>query len=107
MKPPDPTEEISLTETKVLAALAEGTTDGSIQDVARAFLGQYRWHDSAHQIIFEALMTIPSENVETIRSQLPARLTRMGFPDLDWETLYAMPRLSRAEAERLIESLAR
>lgn len=95
------------TESKVLAALVQRTHEGSIRRSACVFLSQYRWRSPAHQIIFEVLMAIPSENIETIRSQLPGRLTRMGFPDFDWEFLFTMPRLSQLEAQRLIANLAR
>jgi hypothetical protein len=69
-------------------------------------LTQHHWRDPIHQIMFQALMAIPSECPETIRAQLPARLTRMGFPDLDWEDLFTPCRLSKAEAQRLIKALS-
>ena len=99
--------DIVLTEAKVLSAVAQGTTEGSIREVANATLRKYQWRDPAHQTIFKALLAIPSERPETVQSELPTRLTRMGFPDLAWEDVFAQPRLSRAEAERLIEQLSR
>jgi hypothetical protein len=101
----DPVSEIILTETKVLSALARGTTEGSIRTFARTSFGSYRWRDPIHQVIFGALMMISPESEASIRDQLPSCLTRMGFPDLDGEGLFTMPRVSKAEAERLIERL--
>jgi hypothetical protein len=93
-------------ERKVLRAQCQGTTQGPVPEYARRKLVQYQWRDPSHQIIFEALSAISSDCAETIRAQLPSRLTRMGFPDLVWEDLFEARRLSRASAVRLIKALS-
>jgi hypothetical protein len=99
-------QEIVRIETQVLSALCRGTTEGPILDFGCETLRQYEWRHPAHQVLFEALMAIPSERPETIRAQIPSRLTRMGFPDLDWEALFARPLLSKPDAGRLIKQLS-
>jgi hypothetical protein len=101
-----PKTEIVRVERKVLRALCQGSTEGPIREFGCAMLRQYHWRDPIHQIIFEALMSIPSEYPEIIRTELPTRLTRMGFPDLAWEDLFAPGPLSKAEAERLVKALS-
>jgi hypothetical protein len=103
--PPKPNEEIVLIEGKVLCSICLGAIEGSVRELARATLHNYSWHNTTHQVIFEALMAIPSESADVIRAQLPSRLTRIGFPDLDWEWLFAAPRLPKPEVEGLILTL--
>jgi hypothetical protein len=106
MKSGKPDKEIVLIERKVLVSICQGAIEGSVREFARATLRYYTWYDPTHQAIFDVLMAIPSESGDMIREQLPSRLTRIGFPDVDWEWLFARPRLSKAVVERLIQFLA-
>ena len=94
------------TERRVLQALCQGTVEGSVRGTAKLLLRTYRWREPAHQVIFEAVMSIPSEDSAVVRDQLPARVTRKGFPDLEWGSLFRPHRLSKEEAEELMEQLA-
>jgi hypothetical protein len=98
-------EELVLIETQVLCSICQGAFEGSVREFARAALVNYRWHDPTHQAIFQALMAIPSESADVIRAQLPSRLTRIGFPDLDWEWLFARPRQAKSEVKQLMQRL--
>jgi hypothetical protein len=105
VRPPNTKEEIALIERKVLCSICQGALEGSLRELARATLRNYTWQNTAHQVIFEVLTAIPSESPDVIRAQLPSRLTRLGFPDLDWEWLFAAPRLPKPEVEGLILTL--
>ena len=94
------------TERLVLCALCQGTPEGSVQETAKLVLQNYCWREPLHQLVFNVLVSIPSESPEMIRNHLPARLTRTGFPDVPWEDFFKPHSLSRGEAEHLIEQLA-
>jgi hypothetical protein len=61
-------------------------------DTARAELANelkgYRWEYPDHRVIYEALIEVNSADRETLRRELPAAVTRMGFPDIDWERFF-------------------
>lgn len=80
-------------------------------DASRTKLEQriatYAWRNREHQIIFEALCEIRSKDPQVIREQLPARLTRKGFPDLDVEALFEPLDVDSRSAWNLIRSLTK
>jgi len=92
-------------ERRVLRALCQGTPQGSVRATARDILRAYRWREPLHQVVFEVVLGIPTEAPEVVRTQLPARLTRKGFPDVDIEDFFMPHGLSKEEAERLIREL--
>jgi len=49
---------------------------------------------------------MPFGSPELARQQLPARLTRAGFPDVEVEDLFRPHSLSQAAAEELMRDLA-
>ncbi len=97
--------QISRLEEDILKVLCQGTAEGPAREFMREHLRNYRWHEPAHQIIFQALLAIPSKSVEMICAELPAQLTRMGFPDLEWERLFEGELLSKSEAEDLVRRI--
>ncbi len=99
-------ESILETERLVLQAICQGTPEGSIRDTAQRLLADYRWREPSHRVIFEVLMSMPTGRPQLLRDQLATRITRRGFPDLDWEKMFAPHNLNRAEAERLMTELA-
>lgn len=76
-----------------------------MREAARRQLADYVWYEAAHQALFEIAMSLPASNARVWRDQLPARLTRRGFPDFDFAALFAEAALSPAEAEECIERL--
>lgn len=61
-------------------------------DTARAKLAnelkEYRWEHADHRVIYEALIKTSAADTETLRRELPAAVTRMGFPDIQWERFF-------------------
>ena len=77
-----------------------------MRESARTLLAGYSWRDPVHQAIFEIILSLPADAHQVIRDLLPAWLTRRGFPDFAIDDLFTAHRLSKAEAQRLIEFLA-
>lgn len=66
--------------------------------MAQKLLRGYRWEDPAHLIIFDFIMRFFSMQPEAIWQELPALLTRNGFPDFE------LPELARAVPARKVEA---
>lgn len=95
-------------EADLLRALCTGGLEGAGRQQALERLARYRFCDGVHQAVFDALREMPSEQPAFIRQELPARLTRKGFPDADFETLFTPPASPPAQlAERVLAFGAR
>jgi hypothetical protein len=84
-------------ERQVLRALCRGGLD------SRANLNtlrSYLWREPLHQVIFDLLVSLPGSNPELMLEQLPAHVTRRGFPDFDLSWLQP-----NAPAENDVEQL--
>jgi hypothetical protein len=92
-------------ERLVLSALCQGTPQGQVRESARGILAHYRWREPLHQVVYQVLLAMPFDSPELARQQLPARLTRVGFPDVDVEDLFHPHSLSQAAAEELMHNL--
>jgi hypothetical protein len=55
--------------------------------IARA-LGEYTWREIEHGLVYAAILRLGSRDPKTLREQLPAQATRMGFPEIDWQTYF-------------------
>jgi len=78
-------------EREILRMLCDprGEADGKSREQAVLRLQAHRWRDAEHRIVFEAVAKLPGRNATELRRQLPAQATRMGFPDVQWETYFA------------------
>jgi hypothetical protein len=92
-------------ERRVLCALCG--EDGAIEarQMARHRLEDYQWREPVHRVIFEVITNFPSLGSRMLREQLPARLTRRGFPDFDFESVFESQALRPGELEELIRKL--
>ncbi|HEV2381753.1 MAG TPA: hypothetical protein VG206_18445 [Terriglobia bacterium] len=93
-------------ERRVLAVLCQSGGEGAVRGQARQLLTNYRWSDAAHQAAFEIVMSFPGASCQALRDQLPARLTRRGFPDFDFQALFNVPIPSPSNAEEWMRELA-
>ncbi len=82
-------------EKLVLRVLCVGTPQGPVKKALMPLLRNYRWGAQLHQAVFNALAVLPSDDPAILRQLLPARLTRLGFPDVEWEEFFAPHSLSR------------
>jgi hypothetical protein len=76
-------------------------------DTLRESLGQqlsaYQWQTEDHRIIFNVFRGIPNTKASSLREQLPARVARMGFPDVDWAFLFEPAEPIEAIADLIAE----
>ena len=95
----------------VLRALCRGslqeraTPPASAREEARRRLAGYRWREPLHQAIFAIVVSLPSDDPKVLREQLPARLTRRGFPDFELDDFFRPVDLSYEQVLRLIEEM--
>jgi len=75
-------------ERRLLAALCAATLDREIRAQILKRLSAHTFANRDHEIIFQALTQMPSATTEHIRETLRARLTRLGFPDIDVEPIF-------------------
>ena len=98
-------ESITTLERHVLRALCAGTGTSDDWNQLASRLTGYRWQDPDHEVVYEALRAIKSWEPKTRRDELPAQVTRMGFPDLDWSLYFEGEESSTAEIEGIIGRL--
>ncbi len=96
-------------ERRVLRQLCRATlTRAAWAKIARA-LREYTWRDVEHGLVYAAIQRLGSRDPQTLREQLPAQATRMGFPDIDWQLYFpgAEKPLARPSADRLVRQINR
>ena len=104
--PDTPTQqEILAAELQALQAMCAGTPEGTVWDKGMLLLGTYPFRDLVHQLIFDVLQEINTDLPDIIRQQLPARLTKKGFPAVDWGKFLAPHTLTGPEAVELMRRL--
>jgi len=69
-------------------------------------LSAYEWKDPEHKVVFDALQAIKSDDAPIRRQELPAQVTRMGFPDVDWGKYLDADAQPGLPIEQLIRRLA-
>ena len=89
-------------ELMVLRVLCQESSN-SRKNESIQLIRTYRWQESVHEAILRCLGQIPTE---MLRDELPGCLTRKGFPDFDFDSLFAPHTLKQQEAEKLIRGLA-
>ena len=92
-------------ERPVLGALCMETSEGPVKALARSLLADYPWREAVHAAVFEIVMSFPAARADLLREQLPARLTRRGFPDFDIACLFDRAPCSEKEAAEWIRRL--
>ncbi|HXX21458.1 MAG TPA: hypothetical protein VEJ46_18825 [Candidatus Acidoferrum sp.] len=91
-------------EIAILRALCSRTATESARRSALRDLAGYRWLEADHAVIYEAIVRAGVRGANW-REDLPARTTRMGFPDLDW-TIYLEPKRGNEQPlEKLVRKL--
>jgi hypothetical protein len=67
-------------------------------------LREYAWQEEEHRVVFEALARVRSGDAISLREQLPAHATRMGFPEVEWQ-LYFAPSAGQNDWRELLREL--
>lgn len=112
MNPPEPSlksgrgvESAVELERRVLGVLCLGAREGSVRELARSMLAHYRWREPVHAAVFDIVMGFPTSSAAALGEQLPARLTRRGFPDSDVAAWFTSPQCSKKEAAEWMRRL--
>lgn len=87
----DKSSTIIALEREILRMLCDPheQADAQLRERAVLRLQAHSWHDAEHRIVFEAVAKLPGRDAGELRRQLPAQATRMGFPEVYWETYFA------------------
>lgn len=87
-------------------------TKNPLAEALRDAVGQladYTWQSTEHAVVFRAIAKLQATGNANVAEQLPAQVTRMGFPDVDWR-LYlrpsGTPRVEIAELVRILKTAA-
>lgn len=91
----------------ILRALLGGTSDGSVHSVAMEQLSDYPFLENMHQILFDSIRQIPSDDPAVIRAELPRRVTLSGFPEIQLALYFEPVKASVGDIIVLVETLRR
>ena len=91
------TVDTIIMERGIVAVLCQLPRQDATRIELLRLLPTYRWHSSDCRVIYEALANWPAEASE-IRAALPARITRLGFPDTEIEFCFEVSLLSPVAA---------
>jgi hypothetical protein len=69
-------------ERAALAAICQRSLEDPLRHKLLELLAHYPWQSSDCRAIYEAIAGRPFD-ARNLRGELPARLTRIGFPDID------------------------
>ncbi len=100
-----PCTPVALLERQILGALCAGVSNAVDWDQLASELSAHHWQDPDHKVVYQALRAIKSRDAKTRRDELPAQVTRMGFPDVDWNLYFEREEFSAPEIEKLIRQL--
>lgn len=92
-------------ERRLLAALCADALDRRTRAEVLEHLGAHAFVNPDHEVIFRALSRIPRANLAHIRETLGARLTRLGFPDIDVDPIFELDPPSAKEIGALLRQL--
>ena len=93
-------------ERRLLAALCSPALDPRTRAEILERLAVHDFANPDHEIIFQALAKMPRGSGKYIRETLGARLTRLGFPDIDVEPLFEFERPSAAQISEFLRRLS-
>jgi hypothetical protein len=80
-------DKIVSLELRILRALCTHP-NGERYENCGASLGGYVWHDAEHGAMYQALRRIGFLSPNARRRELPAEMTRLGFPDVNCQAYF-------------------
>jgi hypothetical protein len=87
----------------VLQAMCQGGRDGRVWTEGMRLLEAYRFRDPLHQLVFDTLRELNTDEPAVIRQLLPQRLTAKGFPDVDLDPFFFPSALTTEAALSMME----
>ena len=100
-----PPNKILELEHSILRALCNCAVTRVVWKSVERELANHHWQTPDHRVVYQALRAIPDHDPRVIRDQLPAQVTRMGFPDVEWSSYFEPARTPEADLEQLIGEL--
>lgn len=107
MEPNRRTKPRAERERQLLRFLCASETDAAIRKSVARRLADYSWRDADHEILFEAIGELLARDPRHILSELPAAITRRGFPDIACDWLAEDSGMDSADAMEIVEELLR
>lgn len=92
-------------ERRLLAALCSPAVDAKTRADLLERLAKHKFATPDHETIFGALRQMPVASAERIRETLGARVTRLGFPDIDVERILEADAPTAGEIQALLREL--
>ena len=80
-------ERVSL-EGRILRLLCSDSLSREEKSRAINEVDKYAWCEPEHDVLFQAIRRIGACDGRRLREELPAQLTRMGFPDVNWDQYF-------------------
>jgi hypothetical protein len=71
-------------ESDILRAFCKSTYLPAQRGALLEELASHTWRSGEHRVVYEALKRSATGDPDSLRAELPAATTRMGFPDIDW-----------------------
>lgn len=100
-------QAVTEVERQLLAALCSPALDHATRAAILAGLRTYTFAKPDHDVIFRALAKMPRAAIKHIRETLSARLTRLGFPDIDVNPIFELEPPSPEKINVLLQQLGR
>jgi hypothetical protein len=97
-------DNIEALECRVLGALCTHPSGERYENCVAA-LGNHAWWDAEHRVIYEAVRRIGFLPPAARRRELPAEVTRLGFPDVDCSAYFEGESATPSELPELIRLL--
>ena len=92
-------------ELLILRAMCQGAPDGRVWNDAVEILATYEFRDNLHQVVFDTLREMNTDEPRIIQGLLGARLTLRGFPDVDLTSFFAPHNLRRPILTAMMQSV--
>jgi hypothetical protein len=90
----------------LLRALCHRSATGALQIEILHFAGTQKFGDRQSEIVFRALRQMAGRDSSDLQSHLAAHLTRLGFPDVDLDELFAGAAPTEAEIRAALDRIA-
>jgi hypothetical protein len=98
-------EEQMEAERKLLAALCQNVLDGRTRAEVMRYLNNHHFVYPDHEVIYRALAAIRIGEPAEIRTALAQAVTRLGFPDVDFDSLFDTPPPTPEDLAALVKEL--
>ena len=93
---------INKIEERLLRVICQGGLNRELREETLSWLRSYAFASIHHQVVFDCLSALARREPETIRSLLPERLVRAGFPDLDIASFFEPHGMSAQEVRKIL-----